>query len=33
MADGSVHFLSLSMSQTILEQLSTRSGHETPGDF
>jgi prepilin-type processing-associated H-X9-DG protein len=33
MADGSVHFLSLSTSQTILESLSTRHGEELPGDF
>ena len=33
MADGSVHFLSLSTSQTILESLSTRDGEELPGDF
>lgn len=33
MADGSVHFLSLSLSQSILESLSTREGAELPGDF
>jgi prepilin-type N-terminal cleavage/methylation domain-containing protein/prepilin-type processing-associated H-X9-DG protein len=33
LADGSVHFLSLSMSQSILESLSTRAGEELIGDF
>ncbi|NQV29030.1 MAG: DUF1559 domain-containing protein [Rhodopirellula sp.] len=33
MADGSVHFISLSTSQTILKALSTRAGEELPGDF
>ena len=33
LADGSVHFLSLRTSQTILEALSTRGGKELPGDF
>ena len=33
MADGSVRFLALSMSQTILESLSTRAGEELPGEF
>lgn len=33
MADGSVHFLSLSLSQSILESLATREGAELPGDF
>jgi prepilin-type N-terminal cleavage/methylation domain-containing protein len=33
MSDGSVHFLSLSMSQSILEALSTRSGEEQQGAF
>jgi len=33
LADGSVHFLSLSMSQSILEALSTKQGAEDQGDF
>jgi prepilin-type N-terminal cleavage/methylation domain-containing protein/prepilin-type processing-associated H-X9-DG protein len=33
MADGAVVYLSLSMSQSILESLSTRAGEELPGDF
>lgn len=33
MADGSVHFLNLSISQSTLEALSTRSGEEQQGAF
>jgi prepilin-type N-terminal cleavage/methylation domain-containing protein/prepilin-type processing-associated H-X9-DG protein len=33
MADGSVHFMALSTSQTILESLSTKHGEELSGDF
>lgn len=33
MADGAVRFLSLSMSQSVLESLSTRAGEELPAEF